>query len=563
MITSLSIRDLGVIEEAAIDLDPGMTAVTGETGAGKTMVVSSIGLLLGQRADPDLVRRGSRRAVVEAVLDADDELAGRVEDLGGQVDQDEVVCRRQVLASRRSTAQLGGVQVTAAQLGGVVGDTVAIHGQSEQQRLASPARQLELLDEACGEPMAEALARHRAIWDRHVEARDALRRISGSRAERDLEVEVLRRRIGEVEAVAPEPGEDDEIGAEVARLGAAEEVRASHGAADGLLNGVETASGPQPGALALLEQAARELERGSRTDPVAAGLAERARGVAVDLADLAAQVAELAASTQVDPARLDQLQARLASIQRLLRSRVTTLDDLLADTEADRRRLGELTGQDGDVEALTARVEETRAELVTSARQISALRRRTGERLAHEVRRELGALAMPGARLEFAVDEAPMGPRGADAVTILWQSAPDLPAAPLARAASGGELSRVRLALEVVLAATSRPQTLVFDEVDAGVGGAVGIEIGRRLAELARRHQVLVVTHLAQVAAFAHTHLVVTKAGDGSVTRSGLRLVDGEQRRAELSRMMSGMADSTPGLAHASELLAIAGHEAG
>lgn len=563
MITGLSIRDLGVIEEASIDLDAGLTAVTGETGAGKTMVVSSIGLLLGQRADPDLVRRGSRRAVVEAVLDADDELAERVDQIGGQVEQAEVVCRRQVLASRRSTAQLGGAQVTAAQLGEVVGEAVTIHGQSEQLRLASPSRQLELLDEACGDQMVKALDRHRQIWDRHVEARAALRAVSGSRAERDLEIEVLRRRIGEVDAVDPQPGEDDEIGAEVARLGAAEELRASHQAADALLNGAETSSGPQPGALALLEQAARELDRGSRTDPQAAGLAEKARGVAIDLADLSSQVAGLAASTQVDPARLDQLQARLASIQRLLRSRVTTLDDLLADTETDRRRLAELTGQDEDVETLNARLAQTRAELLDSARQISALRRRTGQRLAHEVRQEFGALAMPGARLEFAVEDAPMGPRGADAVTIMWQSAPDLPPAPLSRAASGGELSRVRLALEVVLAATSSPRTLVFDEVDAGVGGAVGIEIGRRLADLARRHQVLVVTHLAQVAAFAHTHLVVTKTGDGSVTRSGLRRVDGEERRAELSRMMSGMADSAPGLAHASELLGIAGHEAG
>ncbi|ESS80826.1 DNA repair protein RecN, partial [Cutibacterium acnes PA2] len=237
----------------------------------------------------------------------------------------------------------------------------------------------------------------------------------------------------------------------------------------------------------------------------------------------------------------------------------TTLDDLLDSTAADRHRLAELDPGATDLDFLGQQVEQLRFELRRSADHMSAVRRRTAVRLAAEVRPELAALAMPHARLEFRVEPAPMGPRGADSVTIMLAANPGSDLAPLAKAASGGELSRVRLALEVVVAQPQVPQTFVFDEIDSGVGGAVGIEIGRRLRQLARRHQVIVVTHLAQVAAFADTHVVITKASDGAITSSGLREVTGSDREIELSRMMSGMVDSESGLEHAHDLLREAG----
>ena len=556
MIRSVRIRGLGVIDETVLEPSSALTAVTGETGAGKTMVVTGIGLLLGDKADTGLVRHGCDRAVVEAVLDTPD--AGRVSELGGTVEDGEVICARHI-TSRRSRALLGGAQVTASQLAHIVGDQVTIHGQSEQVRLVDAARQLDVVDRAAGDELAGYLSRHAQLWSEFRAASQRLQRLNEDRAGAEMEREVLTRRVGEVDAVDPKPHEDDDLIAEIAGLQAAQSIRESLNKADVLLNGVETSTGPQPGALALLEQAVHELDGTGDADPHAAELAERARQMSYDLTDLAASVAGHAARAEADPQRLEKLGGRLAAIQRLLRARTTTLDDLLESTAADRHRLAELDPGATDLDSLGQQVEQLRSELRRSADHMSAVRRRTAVRLAAEVRPELAALAMPHARLEFRVEPAPMGPRGADSVTIMLAANPGSDLAPLAKAASGGELSRVRLALEVVVAQPQVPQTFVFDEIDSGVGGAVGIEIGRRLRQLARRHQVIVVTHLAQVAAFADTHVVITKASDGAVTSSGLREVTGSDREIELSRMMSGMVDSESGLEHAHDLLREAG----
>lgn len=556
MIRSVRIRGLGVIDETVLEPSSALTAVTGETGAGKTMVVTGIGLLLGDKADTGLVRHGCDRAVVEAVLDTPD--AGRVSELGGTVEDGEVICARHI-TSRRSRALLGGAQVTASQLAHIVGDQVTIHGQSEQVRLVDAARQLDVVDRAAGDELAGHLSRHAQLWSEFRAASQRLQRLNEDRAGAEMEREVLTRRVGEVDAVDPKPHEDDDLIAEMAGLQAAQSIRESLNKADVLLNGVETSTGPQPGALALLEQAVHELDGTGDADPHAAELAERARQMSYDLTDLAASVAGHAARAEADPQRLEELGGRLAAIQRLLRARTTTLDDLLESTAEDRHRLTELDPGATDLDFLGQQVEQLRFELRRSADHMSAVRRRTAVRLAAEVRPELAALAMPHARLEFRVEPAPMGPRGADSVTIMLAANPGSDLAPLAKAASGGELSRVRLALEVVVAQPQVPQTFVFDEIDSGVGGAVGIEIGRRLRQLARRHQVIVVTHLAQVAAFADTHVVITKASDGAVTSSGLREVTGSDREIELSRMMSGMVDSESGLEHAHDLLREAG----
>lgn len=556
MIRSVRIRGLGVIDETVLEPSSALTAVTGETGAGKTMVVTGIGLLLGDKADTGLVRHGCDRAVVEAVLDTPD--AGRVSELGGTVEDGEVICARHI-TSRRSRALLGGAQVTASQLAHIVGDQVTIHGQSEQVRLVDAARQLDVVDRAAGDELAGYLSRHAQLWSEFRAASQRLQRLNEDRAGAEMEREVLTRRVGEVDAVDPKPHEDDDLIAEIAGLQAAQSIRESLNKADVLLNGVETSTGPQPGALALLEQAVHELDGTGDADPRAAELAERARQMSYDLTDLAASVAGHAARAEADPQRLEELGGRLAAIQRLLRARTTTLDDLLESTAADRHRLAELDPGATDLDSLGQQVEQLRSELRRSADHMSAVRRRTAVRLAAEVRPELAALAMPHARLEFRVEPAPMGPRGADSVTIMLAANPGSDLAPLAKAASGGELSRVRLALEVVVAQPQVPQTFVFDEIDSGVGGAVGIEIGRRLRQLARRHQVIVVTHLAQVAAFADTHVVITKASDGAITSSGLREVTGSDREIELSRMMSGMVDSESGLEHAHDLLREAG----
>ncbi|AXE38565.1 DNA repair protein RecN [Acidipropionibacterium virtanenii] len=554
MIGRVVIRDLGVIESATLEPAAGLTAVTGETGAGKTMVVSGLGLLLGQRADPSLVRRGADRAVVEACLDVDPGLADMIGELGGEVEEGEVICSRQVLASRRSRSMVGGAQVTAGQLGRIMSSRVTVHGQSEQLRLASPERQLEVLDRAAGEQMSTLLESHEQLWSRYRRDRDELESRRSGVAERQLETEVLMRRLAEVDAVDPRAGEDDELAAEARRLQGAADIRATLARADQLVNGVETESGPASGAIGLLDEARRQLET-LADDEHSAALAETTRAIGYDLAELAADLSGYAEQAAADPARLEEVNSRLAQIQRLLRSRATTLDRLLDDAADDRRRLAELEGSGEGIDALSRRVDDLAEELASSAARISEVRHATADRLGAAVLPELSALAMPRARLEFRLSEASMGPSGADQVAVMLAANPGSDPAPLARAASGGELSRVRLALEVVLASTETPQTLVFDEIDAGVGGAVGIEIGRRLARLARRHQVIVVTHLAQVAAFADRQLVVSKASDGRITRSGVREAAGGDRLVEIARMMSGLADSEVGIEHAQELL--------
>ena len=336
MIRSVRIRGLGVIDETVLEPSSALTAVTGETGAGKTMVVTGIGLLLGDKADTGLVRHGCDRAVVEAVLDTPD--AGRVSELGGTVEDGEVICARHI-TSRRSRALLGGAQVTASQLAHIVGDQVTIHGQSEQVRLVDAARQLDVVDRAAGDELAGYLSRHAQLWSEFRAASQRLQRLNEDRAGAEMEREVLTRRVGEVDAVDPKPHEDDDLIAEMAGLQAAQSIRESLNKADVLLNGVETSTGPQPGALALLEQAVHELDGTGDADPHAAELAERARQMSYDLTDLAASVAGHAARAEADPQRLEELGGRLAAIQRLLRARTTTLDDLLESTAADRHRL--------------------------------------------------------------------------------------------------------------------------------------------------------------------------------------------------------------------------------
>lgn len=558
MITTLTIRNLGVIEDASLELAGSLTAVTGETGAGKTMVVSSLGLLLGQKADPGLVRHGTDRAVVEAVMSCDEQMARHVTEVGGDCEDGEVICNRQVLSSRRSRAVLGGARVTAGQLGSLTSQTITIHGQSEQIRLTDPAHQLLMLDRAGGEEMAAALHDHHELWSRYTDVAARLHEATTGRDEKDLQIEVLRRRLDEFDKVDPHPGEDDELLATSRHMQVAQTLRESLQQADQFLNGAQGEAELQPGALALVSQAAAQLAAMGDEDPRAAGLAQRAQGIEVDLTDLAADVARLAAESDTGPGELDEVMARLSAVQRLLRSRATTLDDLLKTTQQDRENLDHLIGGDDDVDELTAQVQQLKGQLAASASRLSAIRHRTAARLHHDLTPELAALAMPSARVEFQLDEAPMGPTGTDAVTIMLAANSGAAPASLSKAASGGELSRVRLALEVVLAGTESGRTLVFDEIDSGVGGSVGIEIGRRLAALATRHQVIVVTHLAQVAAFADTHLVVTKADDGRITRSGVREVGEADRERELARMMSGMSGSQTAVDHARELLDLA-----
>ncbi len=556
MLTELRISGLGVIDDATLELGPGFTAVTGETGAGKTMVVSGLGLLSGGKAESRLIRHGASRALVEGRLVADTDLAGAVDQAGGTVEDGEVLLSR-VLTSSRSRALVGGAQVTLPGLVEAVGERITIHGQSEQIRLGSAERQREVLDAFGGAALVGLLAEYRTRWAQQRAWSGELAELTSQAQARARELALLEFGLGEIEKVDPQPGEDAALVAEQRRLQAVDDLRLGAKSAIVALAGDDEAYSDDPTALGLVGAARKALASIAGDDPAAADLARRVDEAAFLLSDAAGDLASYAAGLDADPARLEWIAGRLADLQGLTRKYGDTIDDVLAWGERAARDVGRLTGSDDRITELQGLLDGVRGELVDLAGRITAARTAAASALAGLVEAELAALAMPRARLAFEVTPLPeLGPQGGDQVVLVFSANPGSAPAPLAKVASGGELSRVRLALEVVLAAGAEGHTFVFDEVDAGVGGAVALEIGRRLARLADHAQVVVVTHLAQVAAFADRHFVVHKADDGQVTTSGVREVSGEERVDELARMMAGLEGTDAARAHAGELLA-------
>ncbi len=584
MIESLHIEDLGVIEEADLVLSPGLTALTGETGAGKTMVLTSLGLLLGQRAESTIVRAGAERALVEGVftLDGASPASRRAAEAGAELEDDQLIVSRTVPASGRSRAHLGGRAVPSAVLSEVGAHLVAVHGQGDQFRLRSASAQRRALDGLGGREHAALCRRYAEAYRARRTAAEALEEWRAGARARRAEADRLRAWLAAVEQLDPAPGEDARLAGEAARLERAEDLRRAASAARAALAGDEEAVVSQaPDVLALVAAAERALAPVHDVDPVLSTLARRMRQLAIVSADIAAELGEYLDSLDADPERLARVQDRRAALTRVLREvgdgeRIEDVDALLAFRTRIAGRLAELDGPRDASAALTGALAEADERLGRCAAELSAARRALGERLEEAVTGELEGLQMRGARLSVAFEPlAEAGPTGAEAVSLLLTAHPGAPALPLGKGVSGGELSRIMLALEVVLAeageheAAGPRRTLVFDEVDSGVGGRAALEVGRRLARLARSTQVVVVTHLAQVAAWAAAQLVVLKerapAGDGAdgaggpglagTTRTRVVAVEGADREKELARMLSGHEDSDAALRHAAELL--------
>jgi DNA repair protein RecN (Recombination protein N) len=579
MLEELRISQLGVIDSSTLELGPGLTVITGETGAGKTMVVTALGLLLGGRADSGAVRTGARQARVEGVV-ATSDLAGfrdAVEASGGEVEDDQVVLARNVTAQGRSRAWVGGASVPVTTLADIAEPLVAVHGQSDQHRLLKAGAQRASLDRFGGDALAETAQAYARLWAELVATERTLAEVVGSARERAREADQLRFGLGEVEAIDPRPGEDAELAAEETRLGFADTLRTAAETAREALSSDEGAVD----ALATTSAARHALEGVRAHDATAGELADRIAEIGHLLVDVAGDVASYAASLETDPARLASVSERRAALTALTRKYGETIEEVLAWAEDGAKRLLDLEDTDGQIAELQSRRDRIREELGSLASTLSRQRAEAAERLAASVSEELTSLAMPHATVTIAVTqgetpapEVPAGPQlevdgrwlratshGVDDVEFLLAANTGAEARPLHKGASGGELSRVMLALEVSLAETGSVPTFVFDEVDAGVGGKAAIEVGRRLAALARTSQVLVVTHLPQVAAYADRHVVVHKASDGSVTTSGLVSLDEADRERELSRMLAGVEDSDSARAHARELLEAAAPE--
>nr|WP_198429227.1 DNA repair protein RecN [Nocardia bovistercoris] len=577
--TEIRIDALGVISTATAQFHAGLTVLTGETGAGKTMVVTSLHLLSGARADAGRVRLGAARAVVEGRFTVEDvnaaaraEVAGVLESSAATADDDgSIIAVRTVGSDGRSRAHLGGRGVPASVLAEFTAPLLTVHGQNDQLRLQRPEQQLNALDQFAADTVAPLLRKYRAARRSWLDARTELLERTARGRELALEADRLTHSLDEIDAVAPEPGEDARIVDEVRRLSDLDSLREAASAAHDALAGPTDTPEDGSGALELLGAARARVE--SADDPALSALAPRLGDAIAVVVDLSTELSGYLSDLPSDPGALDSLLTRQAELKTLTRKYAPDIDGVLAWAEESRARLDSLDVSEETLTKLAAEVDAAAGKVAETARKLTAARGKAAGKLAAAVSAELGGLAMGKARLEVEVrpvpagaqDSAPIevggtrlhaGSSGVDEVEFRLAAHSGAPSLPLSKSASGGELSRVMLALEVVLAGGDHGATMVFDEVDAGVGGRAAVEIGRRLARLARTHQVIVVTHLPQVAAFADTHLVVHKSDDGEgVVNSGVRALTEDERVVELARMLAGLDDTETGRAHAEELL--------
>jgi DNA repair protein RecN (Recombination protein N) len=562
VLEELRISGLGVIDDAVLDLSPGLTVVTGETGAGKTMVVTGLGLLFGGRADAGLVRSGSTRAAIDGRLrvPAGGPVAARVDELGGDLEDETLLLSRIVGADGRSRAQVGGRSVPVGTLAELADELIAVHGQTDQLRLRAPARQRDSIDRFGGDDVGVPLGAYRDVYRKYLDVETTLTELNERARDRAREAEVLRFGLAEIDKAAPQPAEDFALASEVGRLTHADALRsAALSAHAGLLG--DPAGDDIPDAVGLVAGARAGLERVADHDPALKVMADRLAEAGYLLSDVAADLAAYAADIDADPLRLAAAQDRQSVLAGLVRKYAAAggVDAVILWAGEAAARLAELENDDTRLTELAAESTQLRAAMVELAEQLTVARVRAANRFADAVTVELRDLAMPHAVVTVDVrTSASYGPHGADDVEVLLTPHAGAPARPLAKGASGGELSRVMLAVEVVFAGADPVPTFVFDEVDAGVGGRAAVEVGRRLARLARIAQVIVVTHLPQVAAFADRHLVVVKSDDGLVTRSGVIALDDAGRVTELSRMLAGLEGSSLAQGHAGELLATA-----
>ncbi len=543
MLRELHISGLGVIDDLDLEVHPGLTVLTGETGAGKTMVTVGLSLALGARGSASLVREGAKAARVQARFDAP-------EDAGAWAEDDEVVLARTVGADGKTAARIGGQIATVSALAELGASLVEVHGQHQAQRLLAAGTQTAFLDRFAGDAHLVAVVSYREIFDRLRNARIAFERLREAARDREREIDLLGYQVREIEAIAPRPGEREALGAEEARLAHVERLIDEMASAESIL------TGDDGGAADALGAVAGAVETAASLDPAAAGLAERARGLAAETTELARDLRGYREGLAADPARLQAVRERAQALQALSRKYGETDADVLAYLADAADRLATLTTADDRLAELTDEVRGLETEVRERAAMVSRGRGKAAPALAAAIGAELEELGMPGAALEVALKRlAEPGPTGAERVELRLSAGPGQAALPLAKAASGGELSRTMLACRSVLADLDEVPTLVFDEVDAGIGGRAGLAVGRRLARLARDRQVLVVTHLPQIACFADRHVRVSK--DGGIAT--IEVLEDHERVLELSRMLAGLVGSEAAEDHATELLTEAG----
>ncbi len=555
----LTIRNLGVIDTAEIEFKSGLTVLTGETGAGKTMVLTALNLILGGKSDSDFVRSGQERLIVSGKFEIGEALSLVVEDAGGIVEENEVIINRSVTNQGKSKISLGGAVSSATQVSEMAQELIEIHAQASSARLSKGSVQLELLDSFAGHE--NLVSDYSTDFEEHLNLRKRVAELERQLSVRDLEIAKLEAIVKDFERVKPQPGEIAELENEINKLGAVEELNT------GIIQALAAIDSEENSAISALGLSKKLLENLKGKDSALDSLIEDQSESIYGLVEVTGKIERYLSGLEADPARFDFLQLRKSELLGLVKkygtgsNRDIAYENLLAEAEDASSRLADLQGGDLRLEELKSQSKEKFEELQSSAKKLSVSRAIFAGKLSEAITKELALLAMASAKLIVSVlksDETESknySASGLDEVSFLFTSHSEGKPLPLAKGASGGELSRVMLAVEVVLAKNSPVGTYIFDEVDAGVGGKAAVEVGKRLALLAKNSQVIVVTHLAQVATWADNHLVVTKSESGSVTQSNIIEVTGNERRKEIARLLSGQDESISAQEHAGELL--------
>jgi DNA repair protein RecN (Recombination protein N) len=562
----ISIRGLGVIEEASLELTDGLTVITGETGAGKTMVLTALALVLGGKSESALVRQGKDRLVVSASFSVTDDIAKDVSEKGGAVEGDQLILSRSVTSEGKSKASAGGIAVPAGVLASLSESLIEIHGQSANMSITKASKQREILDRFGGQEIAVAHTEFAKRFEDFNAAKKKLAVLRSSASGREKEIAALREFSTAFKKLNPEIGELETLSQEISRLSSVESLQLGVGQASSLLDDEIT------GALTLIGQAKRSLESVQASDSAISEIVEAVNESFFLLSDASHLAIRYLSDLEMDPQRLEWAQSRKSELVKFIKAyggdspSVDPIPELIAKHATVEESIADLTGGEERIRALEVEVEKAWSDACQAAEELSKVRHVYADILSKKVSAEIQALAMPHTTFLCSVESADfqkgltaseLSSTGADEVSMLLQAHKDGPLVALAKGASGGEMSRVMLALEVVLASSQPVGTYIFDEVDAGVGGKAAIDVGRRLHELSRHSQVIVVTHLPQVAAWADSHFVLRKNSDGSVSQSDVREVTDEARVEEIARMLAGHEDSRSAREHAAELLSM------
>jgi DNA repair protein RecN (Recombination protein N) len=564
----ISIRNLGIIDTSSLELSRGLNVLTGETGAGKTMILTALSLLLGAKSDSSLVRHGAERLVASATFSIPDSLSAQINDLGGLVEDGSLILTRSVSTDGKSKATASGATVNASTLGEITEPLIAIHGQSANTQIVKSVRQRELLDLFAGNDLTAVINGYAESFNTYNEMKAKLKALISNASARESQIADLELLTKQWATLKPTRDEYAAVEDEIRKLASVEDLRiAAVGARSAL--GDEEAGG-----LTVLGQARKFLEAAKGKDQA---LDDIAGGVAESfylLDDAHAALTSYLASLEADPTRLDFLQERKAALLAFVKKwgGAGSVDDEMAEiasrVKSAKEMIADLNGGQDRISELESEIKKAKSKLLIDAKKLTAARNIAAKKLSENVSQEIAGLSMPHTRFfadivtpdyEGALKESDFTNTGCDEVVMSIQAQKDGPKVALGKGASGGEMSRIMLALEVVIAASAPVGTYIFDEVDAGVGGKAAIEVGRRLHALAKHAQVIVVTHLPQVAAWADRHFVVAKDSDGQVVQSGVSQLDEQSRVSEIARMLAGLDQSISAQEHAAELLAMRG----